>query len=65
MGTFFSLAYYFGKPITDWVRHGEYVLTVAVAIVVSGLGIYLWRRHVKKRTAGKAESERPAESKNA
>jgi membrane protein DedA with SNARE-associated domain len=52
VGTFFSLTYYFGQPIAEWVRHSEYVFTVAVVIIVTGIGIYLWRRHAKKKNEG-------------
>ncbi len=59
VGTFFSAAYFFGTKAA-WVRYGEYVLTIAVVILVLAVGIYLWRRYVKKRVEKKGESGDPA-----
>jgi membrane protein DedA with SNARE-associated domain len=62
VGTFFSLTYFFGKPIADWVRHAEIWSTVIVTLIVLAAGIYLWRRHVKKMKEIKIEGKKPAES---
>ena len=63
VGTFFSVSYFFGTKAA-WVRYGEYMLTTAVVIVVLALGIFLWRRHVKKRSMGNEEWKKPAETKD-
>ena len=63
ISTFFALSYYFGEPIFRWIRDAETTLT---AIVITGaiiVGIYLWRRHVRRvADAASAKSEHPAEA---
>jgi membrane protein DedA with SNARE-associated domain len=57
VGTFFSLTYFFGKEITAWFKKAQVGVSLAVAILVVALGIYLWRRHLKRRVEGKIERE--------
>jgi membrane protein DedA with SNARE-associated domain len=59
VGTFFSLTYFYGKEITAWVKRAQVGISIAVAILVVALGIYLWQRHVKKRKIAPAKSEKP------
>ncbi|MEN6406938.1 MAG: DedA family protein [Thermoguttaceae bacterium] len=51
VGTFFGLTFWFGKDIMQWIRHVEVLLSVVAAIVLSGVGIYVWRRYRRKHAA--------------
>lgn len=62
VGTFFSLTYFYGKEITAWVKRAEVGLSIAVVLLVLAFGIYFWRRHVRKQSKTKGESEKTAES---
>jgi membrane protein DedA with SNARE-associated domain len=48
VGTFFGLAYCFGKEIARWIRNFEWWLTVAVVVVLACAAVYLWRRYRRK-----------------
>jgi membrane protein DedA with SNARE-associated domain len=65
VGTFFGLTYFYGKEITAWVKRAEVGLSVAVVLLALSVGIYLWRRHLKKKSERLVENEKSAESKNA
>jgi membrane protein DedA with SNARE-associated domain len=56
VGTFFSLTYFFGKPIMAWVRKAELGLTIAVVMLVIAVAVILWQRY-KKRKVKKAKEE--------
>jgi membrane protein DedA with SNARE-associated domain len=51
VGTFFSLAYIFGKQIAEWAKRGEVVFTIAVILGLAVVSIYLWRRYKRKLAA--------------
>jgi membrane protein DedA with SNARE-associated domain len=51
VGTFFGLTYFFGKHITQWFHRAQILVTVGAVIAVVGVGVYLWRRYRRKRTA--------------
>lgn len=45
---FFFLAFLFGDEVIDWIRDAEVTATVAVALVVTGVGLFLYVRSRKK-----------------
>lgn len=51
VGTFFWLAYLFGRHITHLIRQAEVGLTIVVVIGLGCLAGYLWRRHRRKPAA--------------
>lgn len=51
VGTFFGLTFWFGRDIMQWIRHVEVLLSIVAAIVLGGVGIYLWRRYRRKHAA--------------
>jgi membrane protein DedA with SNARE-associated domain len=57
VGSFFSLAYFFGEKIAHWLKQSEYALTTIVVICVIVIGVCLWRRHSQKKIAAKAETK--------
>ncbi len=66
IGLFFGLSYFFGKTITDWIRHAEILLTVTVVLVVLVVGIFFWRRHRRKlaKAASKSTEDASSDSDN-
>lgn len=48
--TFFFLAYFFGERVINWIRDAEITATIAVALVVAGVGLFLYLRSKKKVT---------------
>lgn len=46
--TFFFLAFFFGDNVLGWIRDAELTATIAVALVVSGVGLFLYLRSRKK-----------------
>ncbi|RIK76272.1 MAG: hypothetical protein DCC68_19710 [Planctomycetota bacterium] len=48
IGVFFSLSYYFGQRVLEWIRRGEYLITalVLIGIVVGGV---LWFLHYRRQ----------------
>jgi membrane protein DedA with SNARE-associated domain len=59
VGLFFGLSYAYGEHVAHWVRESEIGLTVVVALAAAGvLGVYLWRRH-RRRRAEVAASRSP------
>jgi len=60
IGMLFGLSYAYGETISSWIRNAEVGLTVVVALIVLGVGFYLWRRHRRRqavRSGGKAVAE--------
>ncbi|MCE5303473.1 MAG: DedA family protein [Planctomycetaceae bacterium] len=51
VGTFFGLTFWFGRDIMQWIRHVEVLLSIVAAIVLGGVGVYLWRRYRRKHAA--------------
>jgi membrane protein DedA with SNARE-associated domain len=51
VGSFFSLAYYFGESISKWIRRGEWTLTIGVVIVVACAALFLWWRYRRKKSS--------------
>jgi membrane protein DedA with SNARE-associated domain len=49
VGTFFGLAYCFGKGMAHRLKDAEWWLTVAVVLVLACAAIYLWQRHRRKK----------------
>ena len=48
--TFFSLAYFFGDSVLGWIRDAEITMTIAVLLVVVGIGLVLYVRSRKTIT---------------
>jgi membrane protein DedA with SNARE-associated domain len=48
--TFFWLAYAFGDSVLDWIRDAEITATIAVVLVVVGIGLVLYLRSQRKIT---------------
>ena len=48
--TFFFLAFLFGERVMDWIRDAEITATIAVALIVTGVGLFLYLRSRKKVT---------------
>jgi membrane protein DedA with SNARE-associated domain len=48
--TFFWLAYAFGDSVLDWIRDAEITATIAVVLVVVGVGLILYLRSRRKFT---------------
>ena len=48
--TFFSLAYAFGDSVLGWIRDAEITATIAVLLVVAGVGLILYLRSRRKIT---------------
>jgi membrane protein DedA with SNARE-associated domain len=48
VGTFFWLTYLCGTAIAHWVKRAEVALSIGVILTLTGIGIYLWRRHRRK-----------------
>jgi membrane protein DedA with SNARE-associated domain len=55
VGTVFGLGYLFGTQVEDWIKLGEILLTIVVTLLVAAAGIYLWRRHLKKKSERSGE----------
>ena len=49
--SFFFLAYFFGHRVIDWIRDAEITVTIAVLLIVTGIGLFLYIRSKKKVTA--------------
>ena len=49
VGTFFWLAYLFGEHIAKWAKTAEVWFTILAVLALAVVGIYFWRRHVKKK----------------
>ncbi len=72
ISTFFWLSYFIGDRVYRWIQRGEWIGTGIVAMVLVGVGIYLWRRHVRRAAARSAtppepsaeEGEKPAQSRD-
>lgn len=45
---FFFLAFLFGDEVVDWIREAEVTATVAVALIVGGIALFLYVRSRKK-----------------
>jgi membrane protein DedA with SNARE-associated domain len=50
VSTFFWLAHAFGAPVMDWIRDAEITATIAVLLIVAGVGLVLYRRSRRKIT---------------
>ncbi len=48
VGTFFGLTYWFGQLIPQLVHKAQLGLTIVVVVGLSGVALYLWRRHRRK-----------------
>jgi len=48
ISTFFWLSYFFGEAVYRWIKRGQYLLLAIVVVVLVAVGIYLWRRHVRR-----------------
>jgi membrane protein DedA with SNARE-associated domain len=48
--TFFFLAYFFGDSVLGWIRDAEVTMTIAVLLVVVGVGLVLYVRSRKTIT---------------
>lgn len=48
--TFFFLSYFFGDSVLGWIRDAEVTMTIAVLLVVAGIGIVLYVRSRKTIT---------------
>lgn len=46
--TFFFLAYWFGDNVINWIRDAEVTATIAAALIVAGVGLFLYVRSRKK-----------------
>lgn len=61
IGVFFSLSYYFGQQVLEWIRRGEYLITGAL-IVALAVGGVLWFLHYRRqKRAPHEEPPAPAE----
>jgi membrane protein DedA with SNARE-associated domain len=49
VGSFFALAYFFGAGIRNWIRRGEWGLTICVSIALAVAIIYLWVRYRRRK----------------
>jgi membrane protein DedA with SNARE-associated domain len=47
---FFSLAYFFGDSVLDWIRDAEITATIAVLLIVVGIGLVVYIRSRRKIT---------------
>ncbi|MGD9636432.1 MAG: DedA family protein, partial [Pirellulales bacterium] len=45
--TFFFLAFFFGERVLNWIRDAEMTATIAVVLVVTGVGLFLYMRSRK------------------
>ena len=50
VSTFFWLSYFFGEPVLGWIRDAEVTATIAVVLIVSGIGLFLYIRSRRKIT---------------
>jgi hypothetical protein len=50
VSTFFWLSFFFGERVLGWIRDAEITATVAVVLIVSGVGLFLYLRSRKKIT---------------
>jgi membrane protein DedA with SNARE-associated domain len=48
IGVFFGLSYLFGGVVRNWIRMGEWIVTVVVVVVLAGVAIFFWQRHRRK-----------------
>ena len=48
--TFFWLSYAFGDRVIGWIRDAEITFTIAVGLVVVGVGLFLYLRSRRKLT---------------
>jgi membrane protein DedA with SNARE-associated domain len=48
--TFFFLAFLFGERVMDWIRDAEITATIAVVLIVTGVGLFLYLRSRRKVT---------------
>ena len=48
--TFFFLSFFFGERVLGWIRDAEITATIAVVLIVSGVGLFLYLRSRKKIT---------------
>ena len=70
IGTFFSLSYFCGQAIYKWIRGIEFGVTTIAVIAGVSVGIYFWRRHIRKKAKlavtdsdlSAEEDEQPPES---
>ncbi|MBN2578904.1 MAG: DedA family protein [Pirellulales bacterium] len=44
VGLFFGVSYWLGRELTEWLRQAEFWLTVGVAVLLAGGGLYYGRR---------------------
>jgi membrane protein DedA with SNARE-associated domain len=44
VGSFYGLAYFFGRAVYDWIRTSEWALTFVVLITAVVVALVLWRR---------------------
>jgi len=44
VGSFYGLAYFFGRTVYDWIRTSEWALTFAVLIAAIVVAVVWWRR---------------------
>jgi len=51
VGTFFGVSYLFGRELAGWIKRVEGWLTIAVVVILIGVGIFFWRRHVQSKKA--------------
>jgi membrane protein DedA with SNARE-associated domain len=68
VSTFFSLAFYFGNEIAQWLREAEVLLTMvvlAVAVVAAFIALRRQRRRLAEKIIEKVEAEPTAEEKAA
>jgi|SRR6185295_2373789 len=60
VGLFFGLSYAYGKPIAEWIKTGEWLLTILVALAVVGVLGFLWlKRRKLAELADLSELEEP------
>ena len=60
IGTFFGLSYCYGEAIFQRIRQVEFSVTTIAVLVLVAVGIYFWRRHVRR--AAKESATKPEET---
>ncbi|MGD9635857.1 MAG: hypothetical protein AB7U97_21430, partial [Pirellulales bacterium] len=56
------LAFFFGERVLNWIRDAEMTATIAVVLVVTGVGLFLYMRSRKKVVEMVEKAEEASES---